>query len=309
MSSQIKGKIRVVLYSQNLFKGLALCAGVGGLELGIRIAEPNYQTVCFVEREAFPAATLVARMEDKALDDAPIWDDVATFDGCPWREKVSVVTGGYPCQPFSQCGKKLGENDPRHIWPHVRRIVREISPEWCFFENVEGHITLGADAVIDDLQTMGYTVKAGLFSALECGASHIRRRLFIMAHADSFELSHQHRICAGKRWPQNTSRCDEGWKAIQYNRNCEALDNDLDVDNHLRSQTDRPLSLPIFAPPPSDFEAWGEILAKRPDLQPSFFGLDNGLADGMERSAAAGNGVVSLVAAYAWRTLKAAHSE
>lgn len=297
----------MALYSQTPLRGLALCAGVGGLELGIQIAEPGYQTVCFVEREAFPAATLVARMGDKALDEAPIWDDLTTFNGCPWRGKVSVVTGGYPCQPFSQSGKRLGENDPRHLWPHVRRIVGETSPEWCFFENVEGHVTLGADAVIGDLQRMGYKVKAGLFSALECGASHIRRRFFIMAHADTLGLQRSDRICVGNGWSQDKERFHQGGQAIHHNRHGKALDNDMDIDNDLRGKTEQTFSLPIFAPPPYDFEAWGAILAKRPDLQPSFFGLDNGLADGMERSAAAGNGVVSLVAAYAWRTLKAAH--
>ncbi|WP_422371359.1 DNA cytosine methyltransferase [Hoeflea sp.] len=108
--------------------GLALCAGVGGLELGLHIAEPRYRTVCFVEREAFAAATLVARMADKALDHAPVWDDVKAFDGRPWRGKVSLVTGGYPCQPFSAAGLQRGKNDPRHLWPDIARIVREVDP-------------------------------------------------------------------------------------------------------------------------------------------------------------------------------------
>lgn len=81
--------------------GLALCAGVGGLELGLRLAiGPSYRTVCFVEREAFAAATLVARMEDEALDQAPVWDDLTTFDGRPWCGVVDLVAAGFPCQPL-----------------------------------------------------------------------------------------------------------------------------------------------------------------------------------------------------------------
>lgn len=162
--------------------GLALCAGHGGLELGLHIAEPGYRTVCYVEREAYQAAALVARMEDQALDNAPVWDDVKTFDGRPWRGRVDIVTGGYPCQPFSTAGKRRGANDPRHIWPDIKRIVEEIGPEWCLFENVANHLNLGFYEVAQDLRSMGYQVAADLVSAKETGASHNRLRLFIVAH-------------------------------------------------------------------------------------------------------------------------------
>lgn len=299
----------MAIHSPNIFRGLALCAGVGGLELGLHVAEPEYKTVCFVEREAFPAAALVARMADKALDQAPIWDDLTNFDGQAWRGKVSVVTGGYPCQPFSQAGRRLGDKDPRHLWPHVKRIVREIGPEWCFFENVEGHLTLGANTVINDLQRMGYSVKAGLFSALECGASHIRRRLFIMAHADAFEFSHEDRICNGNSRVKDKGRSNEQRVAILNSDGGRVVDNDMASHESMRNEPDKPISIPLFTPPPSHFATWEEMLSKHPELQPCLFGLDNGVADRLERSAATGNGVVSLAAAYAWRTLKAAHIE
>ncbi len=168
---------------QSVF-GLSLCAGAGGLDLGIHLAVPEYRTVGYVERESYAAATLVARMEDKALDQAPVWDDVATFDGKAWRGMVDIVHGGYPCQPFSVAGRKLGDKDPRHLWPHIARIVREVKPPVCFFENVGGHLRLGFEQVQDDLRAMGYRVKAGLFTAEEVGAPHRRERLFILAYAE-----------------------------------------------------------------------------------------------------------------------------
>ena len=103
------------------FNGVSLCAGYGGLELGLHIAEPGYRTVRLVERNAHAAATLVARMEDEALNQAPVWDDVGTFDGRPWRRKVQIVSAGYPCQPFSYSGDKKGFDDPRDLWPEVAR--------------------------------------------------------------------------------------------------------------------------------------------------------------------------------------------
>lgn len=169
-----------------MLNGLALCAGAGGLELGITLAlGERYRTVCYVERESYAAATLVARMEDAALDTAPVWDDVRTFDGAAWRGCVDIVTGGYPCQPFSLAGKRLGASDERHLWPDVCRIVREVQPGLCFFENVPGHLSMGYAAVERDLQGLGYRVAAGLYSAAEVGASHKRERLFILAYRPS----------------------------------------------------------------------------------------------------------------------------
>lgn len=293
--------------SHEELRGIALCAGVGGLELGIHVAEPGYRTVCYVEREAYAAATLVARMADEALDNAPVWDDVASFDGRPWRGKVHLVAGGYPCQPFSFAGRRQGEDDPRHLWPQVRRIVEECDPEWCFFENVEGHVNLGADAVIADLQQMGFTVKAGLFSALETGAAHFRRRLFILAHSDKVSLLQPDRDRAVGRGDEMERRPTADGKPGSDRQGGAALDDDLLAGEGNGRDTGTAVQLPIFAPAPSDFATWCEILGRRPDLQPELFGLVDGVADRVDRAFAAGNGVVSLAAAHAWRSLKAAH--
>ena len=130
-------------------------------------------------------------MQDKTLDEALIWTDLKTFDGRAWRGKVDCITGGYPCQPFSVAGKKLAEKDPRHLWPEIKRLITEIEPPICFFENVGGHLRLGFEQVANDLSELGYKVKAGLFTAQEVGAPHKRERLFILAYRDSIRSSIQ----------------------------------------------------------------------------------------------------------------------
>ena len=143
--------------------GLALCAGVGCLELGLKILfGEQYKTICYVEKEAYAAAVLMERMADTSLDNAPIWDDVKTFDGKPWRGKVDIISAGYPCQPFSTAGKRKGTKDSRHIWPYIRVIIADIKPSFVFLENVSGHLQLGFQEVAEDLRGLGYTVCARL---------------------------------------------------------------------------------------------------------------------------------------------------
>ena len=173
---------------------LSLCSGAGGLDLGLQIAMPCVRTIGLVERDAFAAAILVARMYDRSLDDAPIWDDVASFDGRPWRGAVDIVTAGYPCQPFSVAGKRRGADDPRHLWPHVARIIGEVEPSFVFLENVAHHLRLGFPEVASGLVGMGYRLAAGLFTAAEVGAPHKRERLFILAIRDGDELADPARL-------------------------------------------------------------------------------------------------------------------
>ena len=170
------------------FRCISLCTGYAGLELGLRRAIPALRTVCYVEIEAFACANLVAKIEAGELDAAPIWTDIKTFDGRPFRNKIHIVTGGYPCQPFSVAGKRKGADDPRHLWPHIERLVQAVRPVWCFFENVAGHLTIGFPEVYRSLRLMGYKVEAGVFSAAECGLFQQRERLYILAYSDKIHL-------------------------------------------------------------------------------------------------------------------------
>lgn len=161
--------------------GLALCAGGGGIEMGLHLVMPEfYRTVCVVERQAYAASCIVDWMEKTGLGACPVWDDVATFDPLPWCGVVDIVTAGYPCQPFSLAGKRNGENDPRHLWPHIRRIIRGVMPPVVFCENVDAHLANGYPTVKNDLAELGYRIAEGIYSAEEVGAPHIRKRLFIL---------------------------------------------------------------------------------------------------------------------------------
>jgi len=164
------------------FRCISLCTGYAGLELGIKRAVPSLRTVCYVEIEAFACANLVAKIEAGELDAAPVWTDIKTFNGRPFRKRVHIVTAGYPCQPFSTAGKRKGTSDPRHLWPYIKRAIRCIEPPYCFFENVSGHLNIGFQTVYKDLVKLGYSVEAGLFTAAEVGAPHRRKRLFVLAY-------------------------------------------------------------------------------------------------------------------------------
>lgn len=168
-----------------MLNGMALCAGGGGLELGLQLALGDaYRTVVAVEREAAPAALLVSRQQKGQLSPFPIWDNLATFDSRPWRHVVDIVSGGIPCQPHSYAGKRLGANDARDLWPDTVRIIGECQPAIVFLENVPGVLPYVFHRWLPELQDMGYRCEAGIFSAEEVGAPHLRERVFLLAFAD-----------------------------------------------------------------------------------------------------------------------------
>jgi DNA (cytosine-5)-methyltransferase 1 len=180
---------------------LGLCAGYGGIELGLKRVLPTMRTVALCEIEAFACANVVAKMEAGLMDPAPVWTDLKTFPWGAFRDRVDILTGGYPCQPFSAAGKRLGTDDPRHLWPYIASGIRLLRPRVCFFENVEGHITLGLSSVISDLEELGYEVSWGIFSAAECGAPHQRKRVFILAHLCGEGLQGDiFRLLVSSRW-------------------------------------------------------------------------------------------------------------
>ena len=178
---------------------LSICSGYGGIELGLESVIPA-RTVCYVENEIGVASILAARMEDGSLDPAPIWTDLRTFDPEPWRGKVDILAGGFPCQPHSVAGNRLGEDDPRELSGEVLRIAAGLGYPTIFLENVPGIMRFYYDNIRPSLQEMGYTTTEGLFTASETGAPHKRQRLFILAN------SGEPRIWDQARTPRGSTR-------------------------------------------------------------------------------------------------------
>ena len=120
---------------------ISLCAGYGGIDLGLRRVFPTCRTVAYVEIEAFAVANLVAKMEEGELDQAPIWTNLKTLPLEAFPTGLEIISGGFPCQPFSAAGKREGDEDPRHLFPYIKNAIRTIQPQWVFLENVEGIIS------------------------------------------------------------------------------------------------------------------------------------------------------------------------
>lgn len=378
------------------WNSIELCAGVGGLGLGVSIAEPGHRTVAYVEREAYAAGLLVARMEAGELDAAPVWSDLATFDGRPWRGRVHLVTSGDPCQPNSNAGKRLGADDDRFLAEQVLRVVDEVRPIRFWRENVTGNAHGQLEAFVPSLERMGFRVAARIVRARDVGAAHLRERLFIMADADGVDgnawsdesglsasegtdglagRSGQHLGNAtGSRWDaspagrwapeplstggssrelanpigepirgrrsgQNAGTASDTAREEREQRlRSDAGQRGADVGDALCEGSQRlgpgnyaigrqepdghaglsggarvpsPASLSLgrlFAPGPSD-PVWAEICRDTPTLEPAVRRVAHGMANRVDELRACGNGVVSLAAAYAWRTLDALHVE
>lgn len=201
---------------------LALFAGAGGGILGGKLL--GWRTVCAVEWESYPASVLVARQNDGFLPPFPVWDDVQTFEGKPWRGLVDVVSGGFPCQDISSAGRGEGITGSRSsMWGHMARIIGEVRPRYAFVENSPMLTTRGLGTVLADLAAMGYDARWGCVSAGSCGANHERDRIWVVA-ADanmsqceggrvSSRVHAENAYTSNPRWWQDTSelhRVDDG---------------------------------------------------------------------------------------------------
>ncbi len=223
---------------------LSLCTGIGGLDLGLhaglRAVGREPRTVCMVEREAFAVAILGKAIAEGRMDDAPIW--LGDLRELPSHElpRVDWITGGYPCQPFSQAGKRLGEDDPRHLWPVILELIRTLRPRGVFFENVAGHMSLGLDRVLQDLAGCGFRSAFGLFTAEEVGAPHRRERVFILGLADGIRegLEGYAGNVERSRWegeqenrPTPPCRlCRGGWTRVLFASDCTGDREDGDLE-------------------------------------------------------------------------------
>jgi DNA (cytosine-5)-methyltransferase 1 len=269
---------------------ISVCSGVGGLDLGLARA-CGVEPVVYIERDAFAASVLVARMEEKALASAPIWDDLDTFDPRPWRGLVDLVAGGTPCQDISRAGRRAGLDGERSrlFFRHVE-LAESIGAPLLWWENVGNAVGL-VPLVAEYLQAHGYTRAVWtIVRATDVGWPMLRERVFVLA-------------CRGRLpmvWPSG-----EGWERQGDGRGLVGRPADTAETSsvfHLR-------------PPARDeSERWRSILASTPHLAPALPEPEacreiDGLADELDvtfrvdRLRACGNGVHPGQATLAWHLL------
>jgi DNA (cytosine-5)-methyltransferase 1 len=263
---------------------LALFSGAGGGILGGKLL--GWRTVCAVEWERYPACVLVARQNDGLLPPFPIWDDVQTFDGKPWRGIVDVISGGFPCQDISAAGKGAGIDGERSgMWKEMARIVSEVRPRYVFVENSPMLTHRGLSRVLGDLSTMGYDAEWGVISAADVGAKHLRERIWIVARQRKLFSHANDRIQRREQQPQGVS---------QETRASQASDM-ANSDNWDRRR-----------------QCWRIRDAQKSqgkwDLRAVFNQSEpprmvDGVAARLDRNKAIGNGQVPQVAGVAWRLL------
>ena len=246
---------------------LALFAGAGGGILGGKLL--GWRTVCAVEWEAYPASVLCARQNDGLLPPFPIWDDVQTFDGKPWRGIVDVISGGFPCQDLSVAGGGGAGLDGERsgLWKEMGRIIGEVRPRFVFVENSPMLVNNGLDRVLADLSKLGFDARWGIVGADSVGAPHRRERFWLVAHSNSNRLHdgsnkrnslYRQKICENK---------SQNWHGVWGEANkCLSTDD------------------------------WKSFASE-------FLGVDDGMASRLDRVKAAGNGQVPEVAAVAWGIL------
>ena len=250
---------------------LALFAGAGGGILGGKLL--GWRTVCAVEWEAYPASVLCARQNDGLLPTFPIWDDVQTFDGKPWQGIVDVVSGGFPCQDISAAGKGAGIDGERSgMWGEMARIICEVRPRFVFVENSPMLTSRGLGRVLADLADMGFNAEWGVLGHDRFGGQHRRDRIWIIGYTD--KRAFQSLV---KRQSKNLLR----WKKKER---CE-------------SWVDFLVGHDGKTPP-----TW-RVRGKENDSRPIMWRSSDGMADGVDRIAAIGNGQVPRVAAAAWSLL------
>ena len=245
---------------------LALFAGAGGGILGGLLL--GWRTVCAVELDAYARSVLLARQRDGLLERFPIWDDVCTFDGKPWRGHVDVISGGFPCQDISSAGKGAGIDGERSgLWSEFARIIGEIRPGFAFVENSPMLTSRGLGRVLGDLAELGFDARWGVLGAGHVGAPHQRDRVWIAARAT---VGH----------------------AVQGGRSSAGLQPDGAVPRQGAE-----------ASPGASFRAIGASGLAQWKAEPDVGRVVDGVANAMDRLAAIGNGQVPAVARLAWETL------
>lgn len=198
-------------------KHLGLFEGIGGFSLAARWM--GWETVAWVEINEFCQKVL-----KKNFPEAKGYGDIKEFDGTPYRGTIDIITGGFPCQPYSVAGKRKGKEDSRHLWPEMLRVIREVQPKWIVGENVGGLLSWNGGLVFEevhtDLEDEGYEVQAFLLPAAGVGAPHKRDRVWFIA----FNAKH---ITNGgyNTGESGTAGMEVAWNVMGEARRIESTDN------------------------------------------------------------------------------------
>jgi len=285
---------------------LALFAGAGGGILGGHLL--GWRTVCAVEWEAYPASVLVARQNDKILPPFPIWDDVQTFDGKPWRGIVDVVSGGFPCQDISAAGKGRGiEAERSGMWREMARIIGEVRPRYAFVENSPMLTTRGLGTVLRDLVQLGYDAEWGVLSAADVGANHHRKRIWILAYSDSYSNIRsqptsngiQNKTKRKSRTSNSSTRQSCGTSDVFRSNSMQRYETSVILANTSSKNVERqckPIGISEERNTIGSSSWW--------NIEPNLDRVAHGVAARVDRLKAIGNGQVPLCAATAWNILK-----
>jgi len=298
---------------------LSVCAGYGGLDIALKLAlGDGVRTVGYVERETAAAATLVARMEDQALDCAPVWDDVTTFPAADWRGCVDIVSAGFPCQPWSQAGKRAGIADKRWLWPSLLRLIVEVGAGFVFLENVPGLVTgHGLEHVLSGLAENGFDAVWTHIAAGDCGATQLRKRVFILAYRDERVPAQQNHALRARRKAFDNVRAAN--VAHGQRTGCREVSGaecpEGGADTTIISGKPGDLWPPGLPESDDDgdslWKTWARIVDADWTLAPSLpqsalRRMADGAAGRVDRIRMLGNGVVPLQAAYAFCALLSA---
>ena len=268
---------------------LALFAGAGGGILGGHLL--GWRTVCAVEWEPYAACVLAARQNEGILPPFPIWDDVQTFDGRPWRGIVDVVSGGFPCTDISIAGRGAGlDGENSSMWYHMARVVSEVRPRFVLVENSPMLIHRGIGRVLGDLSSLGYDTRWTVMGANEVGAPHQRDRTWIMAHTRHWGggdiWSAQTRPESSKEWATNPNQT--GGPSEQSKTLAHTSIEDVQgrrKSSGIRQERDTPCGT-----------GWWSV-------EPRLGRVAHGVACRVDRLKAIGNGQVPQVVAAVWRKL------
>ena len=265
--------------TREVLNELALFAGAGGGILGGYLL--GWRTVCAVEFDRYAASVLMARQNDGCLPPFPIWDDVRTFDGRPWRGRVDVVSGGFPCQDISAAGQGAGIDGARSgLWGEMARIVGEVRPRFVLVENSPMLTSRGLGRVLGDLAALGYDARWGVLGACDAGAPHQRERIWIVADA---EQDGWHRRPGASGDMSGRDESADGGAAFP------------DADRQ-RQQEQQPAESSAAQHATAERCGWWEA-------EPDVGRVAVGVAARVDRLACLGNGQVPAVVRLAWRAL------